>query len=354
LIEDKSTKTENTVAVETEGHEAPAEKGTNSESKKDGVTSDKVREGQKWNNRNRSPKNFKQNVKSDLTSQPVSSDPVEIRKQVEFYFSDSNLMSDNFLYSKVEGHRNLPVPISIIHSFKRMRHFQPYSAVIDALKESEILVVTDDDSCVQRKAPIPEHLKDKPMVEIQKVYEDAAMARSVYVKGFGEEMPSTQFDIEAFFAEHGSTNSVRLRRQNNKIFKGSVFVEFDSEATQKAFLALEPKPKWKGNDLAIKSKKQYCDEKVDDIRAGKVRPHSGDQPSSHRDKRGDNDNRDWRIRRDEDSKSGFKDRNGGRHKGFGSAGRGRGGGRGRGRDRDGRDRNGRDRNDAKKEDGDEK
>lgn len=354
LIEDKSTKTENTVAVETEGHEAPAENGANSESKTDAVTSDKVREGQKWNNRNRSPKNFKQNVKSDLTSQPVSSDPVEIRKQVEFYFSDSNLMSDNFLYSKVEGHRNLPVPISIIHSFKRMRHFQPYSAVIDALKESEILDVTDDDSCVQRKVPIPEHLKDKPMVEIQKVYEDAAMARSVYVKGFGEEMPSTQFDIEAFFAEHGSTNSVRLRRQNNKIFKGSVFVEFDSEATQKAFLALEPNPKWKGNDLAIKSKKQYCDEKVDDIRAGKVRPHSGDRPSSQRDKRGDNDNRDWRIRRDEDSKSGFKDRNGGRHKGFGSAGRGRGGGRGRGRDRDGRDRNGRDKNDAKKEDGDEK
>lgn len=356
-IEDKGQNNKNTVAVETEGHEAPAGKEKNGETKKDGATSDKVREGQKWNDRNRSPKNFKQNIKSDLTSQPVSSDPVEIRKQVEFYFSDSNLMSDNFLYAKVEGHQNLPVPIGVIHSFKRMRHFQPYSAVVDALKESKILDVTDNGSCVQRKVPIPEHLKGKPMVEIQKVYEDAAMARSVYVKGFGEELPSTQFDIEAFFAQHGSTNSVRLRRQTNKVFKGSVFVEFDSEVTQKAFLALEPKPKWKGNDLAIKSKKQYCDEKVDDIRAGKVRPHSGDRQSSHHDKRGDNDNRDWRIRRDEDSKSGFKDRNGGRHKGFGSSGRGRGGGRGRGRDRDGRDgrdRNGRDRNDEKKKGEDEK
>ena len=266
-------------------------------------------------------------------------------------------MSDNFLYSKVEGHENLPVPISIIHSFKRMRHFQPYSAVVDALKESEFLTVTDNDSCVQRKVPLPENLKDKAMDEIQKVYEDKAMARSVYVKGFGEELPSTQFDIEAFFAEHGSTNSVRLRRANNRLFKGSAFVEFDSEATQKAFLALDPTPKWKGNDLVIKSKKQYCDEKVDDIRAGKVRPHVNDRDSNHRDKRDNNDNRDWRTRRDEDSKSGFKDRNGGRHKGFGSSGRGRGNGRGRGRgkdEKDGRGHNGRDRNEEKNRNANEK
>ena len=356
-IEDKGKDTKDPVAVETEGHVVLAEKEKNGESKTDGETSDRVREGQKWNNRNRTPKKFKENIKSDLTSQPVSSDPVEIRKQVEFYFSDSNLMSDIFLYSKVEGHQNLPVPLSIIHSFKRMRHFQPYSAVVDALKESKVLNVTENGTCVQRKVPLPEHLKDKPMVEIQQVYEDEAMARSVYVKGFGEEQPSTQFDIEAFFAEYGSTNSVRLRRANNKVFKGSVFVEFDSEVTQKAFLAQDPKPKWKGNDLAIKSKKQYCDEKVNDIRAGKVRPNQEDRRPSHRDKRGDNDDRDWRVRRDEDSKSGFKDRNGRGHKGFGSSGRGRGGGRGRGRDRDGRenrDRNGRDRNEEKKSSKDEK
>ena len=341
-VEDTSKETKDTIAIEAEGHAISTDKEKNGESKKDGETSDRVKEGQKWNNRNRTIKDYKENIKSDLTSQPVSSDPAEIRKQVEFYFSDSNLMSDNFLYSKVEGHRNLPVPISVIHSFKRMRHFQPLSAVVDALKESKTLNVTENDSCVQRKVPLPEHLKDKPRDEIQKVYEDEAMARSVYVKGFGEEQPRTQFDIEAFFAEHGSTNSVRLRRAYNKAFKGSVFVEFDSEATQKAFLALDPKPKWKGNDLIIKTKKQYCDEKVDDIRAGKVRANSQDRRQSHhRDKQDHNDDRDWRTRRDEDRKSGFKDRNGGGRKGFGSSGRGRGRGRdgGRGRGRGGSDKN---------------
>ena len=45
-------------------------------------TSEKVLEGQKWNNRNRAKRDFKKNVKSDLTSQEESSDPVAIRKQV--------------------------------------------------------------------------------------------------------------------------------------------------------------------------------------------------------------------------------------------------------------------------------
>lgn len=236
-----------------------------------------------------------------------------------------------------------------------MRHFQPLSAVVDALKESTILNVVEDDTAIQRKTPLPEGLVGKPMVEIQKVHEDKSMARSVYAKGFGEEQSSTQFDIEAFFAQHGSTNSVRLRRVYDGTFKGSVFVEFDSEETQKAFLALDPKPKWQGNELQIKSKKQYCDEKVDDIAAGRVRPNEdghfhqkGDRDWAgrdhdrrgekgdrrNRDDRDGKDDRDWRVRREDDRKSGFKDRNGGKSKGFGGSGRGRGGGRGR----DGRDR----------------
>ena len=232
-----------------------------------------------------------------------------------------------------------------------MRHFQPLSAIVDAIKESAVLNIVEDDTAIQRKTPLPEGLVGKPMVEIQKVHEDKSMARSIYAKGFGEEQPSSQFDIEAFFAEHGSTNSVRLRRSYDGTFKGSVFVEFDSEETQKAFLALDPKPKWKGNELQIKSKKQYCDDKVDGIAAGLVRPNNDSyfqgkgKKGGRRDKddRDDRDDRDWRVRREDDRKSSFKDRNGGKHRGFGASGRGRGG-RGRG------DRHGsKNRNDEKRE-----
>ena len=215
-----------------------------------------------------------------------------------------------------------------------MRHFQPFSAIVDALKESATLsVVGDDNDHLQRKTPLPEGLKDKPMVEVKKVFEDQAMKRSVYVKGFGEEQPSTQFDIEAFFAEYGPTNSVRLRRAYNKMFKGSVFVEFDSEEAQKKFLELDPKPKWKGQDLVIKSKKQYCDDKVEDIKAGRIKPRTAEEKRLQ-----GNDDRDWKVRRAEDQRNGHRGGRGGGggYKGFGShkGGHGRGGKHGGRRDRD--------------------
>ena len=46
------------------------------------LPSKRVQEGQKWNNRDRDRPDHKKNIKSDLTSQEESSDPVAIRKQV--------------------------------------------------------------------------------------------------------------------------------------------------------------------------------------------------------------------------------------------------------------------------------
>lgn len=45
--------------------------------------SKRVQEGQKWNNRDRDRVDYKKNIKSDLTSQEESSDPIAIRKQVK-------------------------------------------------------------------------------------------------------------------------------------------------------------------------------------------------------------------------------------------------------------------------------
>ena len=200
-----------------------------------------------------------------------------------------------------------------------MRRFQPYSAIVNALKESKKLdlIDTQNGEAVKRKTPLGTTEK----TDI-KVFEDRAMPRSIYAKGFGPEGEKTQFDIEAFFEPYGPTNAIRLRRADDKNFKGSVFVEFESEELQKKFLELDPKPKWNDTELKIMSKRQYCDDKVKDIEAGRIKPNEKRGRGGHR---GGKDDRDWRDRRDEDRKNG---------RGGGRGGRGRGrGGRGRGGDR---------------------
>ncbi|KAI9683396.1 MAG: hypothetical protein M1829_005468 [Trizodia sp. TS-e1964] len=250
---------------------------------------------------------YANNVKFDPSIKEISSDPEEIRKQVEFYFSDSNLPLDRFLFSQVGGSLNKPVKIGTIHRFKRMVRFQPFEAIVDALKESKLLEVVDGD-CVRRRVPI----KDEAKLE---VWEDRTISRSIYAKGFGDETPSTQFDIEALFAAYGPTNSIRLRRTHQKLFKGSVFVEFADDATQQAFMALEIKPKWRGQNLLIKTKKEYVLEKAAEHNydLAKVKHTVGKD--------------DWKRRREQDQRSGFpypsKDNRGRNQKSFrGRAGRG--------------------------------
>lgn len=219
-------------------------------------------------------------------------------------------MQDKFLFTQVEGTKNNWVDIKTIHNFKRMRHFQPFSAVVKALKESETLEVNDKDQ-IRRKNPLPEDVGtefDDARQKAIQLFEDRSQPRSIYAKGFGEEGPRTQFDIEAFFAPYGPVNAVRLRRTAFKAFKGSVFVEFDSEETQQAFLALDPKPKFNGSDLLILSKKAYVEQKLEDIKSGKIR--ANDEP--HR--------RDHGGR----GRGGFRGRGGARGRG-GRGGRGRGG-----------------------------
>lgn len=259
------------------------------------------------------------NIKSVLDDQEKSSDHDAIRKQVEFYFSDSNLPMDKFLLEQVGGSRNNPVDLSIICSFKRMRRFEPREAVVEALKKSDTLQLVDNDTKVQRKQPLPTTFDNGIDYDALRVYEDKSLPRSVYVKGFGEEKPSTQFDIEAWFAQFGPTRAIRLRRNDEKFFKRSVFAEFETEEIAQQFLALDPKPKFDGKDMTIMSKKDYCEQKIEDIKAGKIPPNknrdvqrykgekTGRGARGGRGGRSRGDDRDWRERREEDRKNGFKD-----------------------------------------------
>ncbi|KYK59632.1 RNA-binding La domain protein [Drechmeria coniospora] len=294
------------------------------------------------------------NNKFDPSTREVTDDPAVIRKQVEFYFGDWNFPQDKFMWETCEGTANKPMPLAKIHSFKRMRVFQPYSAVVAALRDSQFLDISGEagEEVVKRKIPYKPVGENKAKIE----------AATVYVKGFGDENPNTQFDLESFFAKFGEIRGLKLRRTNEGLFKGSVFVTFPDEDEANKFIALDPAPTYKSHELKIMSKRSYCEEKSELIRQGKLEPNSsaprkffeGRDPSNkrnfrERDNRGARDGDDWKKRRENDQKHGFQEHRG-NGRGRSRGGRGRGGrdrgGRGRGGFRGGRDGNDRDRGDG--------
>ncbi|CAN9105472.1 hypothetical protein CC77DRAFT_1020756 [Alternaria alternata] len=81
-------------------------------------------------------------------------DGAEIRRQVEFYFSDENLPTDKHLLQCCGGRENLPVSISRIRGFQRMRQYKPKTLVTAALRLSAFLEVSADGKTIKRKVPL--------------------------------------------------------------------------------------------------------------------------------------------------------------------------------------------------------
>jgi lupus La protein len=81
-------------------------------------------------------------------------------------------------------------------------------------------------------------------------------------KGFGEETPTLQVDLEKHFGGFGEIDSIRLRRTDTGLFKGSVFVQFRTLKDAEAYLA-EPQ-EWNGSLLEVKTKQAYVDTKKEE------------------------------------------------------------------------------------------
>ena len=259
--------------------------------------------------------------KSRFENLPESDDAGEIRRQVDFYFSDSNLPIDAYLLKLTGGKENKPVPLKTIHDFKRMRHFQPYSAVRDAVAASKFLNLNESDE-ITRKVALADKYGDDAS-ENKKIASSDNMKRSIYAKGFGNETEKSQLEIEEFFEPYGPVTAVRLRRADDGFFKRSVFAEFETEEGAKAFLELDPKPKFNDNELQVMSKQEYVDKKNDDIKEGRINPRSPSR-GGQRSNRDGGDN--WKSSRDD-----FQSRGGRGGRGMRSGRGGRGGGMQRGR-----------------------
>lgn len=267
-----------------------------------------------------SGKHYPGGERFDPSTLPTSDDAKQIRKQVEFYFSDSNLATDKYLFTMVSENAGW-ADLRSVANFKRMRRFQPFTTIVAALRESTELEVDETGEKIRRKTEL------KPFSA-----SNSPVSRSVYVKGFPEETKTLQIDLEKFFESFGEPRVVRLRRTDDGKFKGSVFVEFATIEQHEAFLKLsdaDTKPKYADKELEFMSKKAYLEMKE--------KEYGGKFPASH-------------------GKRSFnafaKDSNRGRSNGS-DRNRGRGRGRGRGNGRGGRDGDRHERNNDRNEEREE-
>ncbi|KAG6547448.1 hypothetical protein Mapa_010896 [Marchantia paleacea] len=213
----------------------------------------------------------------------------KILRQVEFYFSDSNLPGDKFLLKCIEEAADGLVSLPLICSFSRMRSHlglkehgadsvpaEITSAVADVLRKSSTLRLSEDGVKVGRVEKL------KAPTEVQAEVD----ARSLAISPFPWNV--TLDEVELFFKDHCKVNSVRLPRlAGAKSFSGFAVVEFASEEEAERVKGL--KLSFQGAELENISKKAF--EEVQEINAQKAKQSNG--KGRHESGRGEEDEDDY-------------------------------------------------------------
>lgn len=182
----------------------------------------------------------------------------KIIRQVDFYFSDSNLPRDKFLKQTIADSEDGLVSLTLICSFSRMRSHlnlgsvkpeeisdETVQAVAETLRKSSSLKISEDGKKVGRTTEL---LKPEEVIEQLDSRTIAASPLEYDVK---------HEDVESFFGQSAKVNSVRLPRHvaDKKVFCGTALIEFSTEEV--ADKVLKQNLVYSGAELTLKPKKDY-------------------------------------------------------------------------------------------------
>ncbi|KAI5171107.1 lupus La protein [Nematocida sp. LUAm3] len=147
-----------------------------------------------------------------------------IIKQVEFYFSDANILKDKFLISVMEANNGW-VPISVISSFNRIASYKKTPEELEEIiKKSEKLIVAE--LKIKRIDPVPETYDSRD--------------RSLLIKGLPVDLSLEQ--IEEFLSPHSEKIArITMRKElenNKKNFIGAIIIELFTEEQTKEMSSL--------------------------------------------------------------------------------------------------------------------
>ena len=122
-----------------------------------------------------------------------------IVKQVEFYFSDANILKDAFLLKHVRRNKQGYVSLKLITSFRKVKSLtKDYRVVADCLNTSDKLEVNEEGTKVRRKDPLPD-------------YDETTPSRTVVAVNLPFENPSIE-NVAELFSQSGDIALVRILR----------------------------------------------------------------------------------------------------------------------------------------------
>ncbi|XP_070543403.1 la-related protein 6-like [Ptychodera flava] len=182
----------------------------------------------------------------------------KIIKQVEFYFSDANIVKDAFLLKHVRRNKEGYVSLKLITSFKKMKSLtKDWKAVRFSLQKSDKLITNREGTKVKRVHPLPE-------------YDETTPSRSIVAVNLPMQEPTIEA-IADLFSSCGEIALIRILRPGKPLPQDvkrhqtqhpelgttvCAVVEFEkSESARKAIETLNDKNDWRnGMHVATLSK----------------------------------------------------------------------------------------------------
>ena len=124
--------------------------------------------------------------------------------QVEFYFSDANILKDAFLLKHVRRNKLGYVSLKLITSFRKVKSLtKDYRVVAFSLRQSEGLEVNEEGTKVRRKNALPD-------------YDETTPSRTVVVVNLPFENPTIE-NVAELFSKCGDISLIRVLRPGKSI-----------------------------------------------------------------------------------------------------------------------------------------
>lgn len=218
------------------------------------------------------------------SSSEVSQLESQIIEQIEYYFSDINLARDKFLQGEIKKDEGW-VELTTMLKFARLAKMTTEAkTIVDALKKatSNLMEINEDGTKIRRNP-------EKVLPTFDNDFVKELIAQSLYLKYIP--VTATLDEIKEFLKKNTSQgvkiNNIIMRTYQDKLanqkkFKGSIFVTFDTKENAEKFLKENEDKKLKFNEdcepLLIKWQQEYLEEKKQEVRTRRDnnRKHAGD------------------------------------------------------------------------------